>query len=533
MKTRHIFIVFILICLFLNSCFAPLGFNSGKPGSLSITLPRDVPHARGDLGGAPGSLTYEILLLGPGVTEAVPLFAQYGETVNIQVDPGEWYIRVWAYDPNTPADKKAIGETAVKVKSGGRTNAPIKMAVYTEVYDWLSLKDAVECPESHDEFIVVTGNISFTSSDSEIYFLEDKKVTIVAQNSGLSIKSTSWSGDFFHVKKGHLVIGPSYWQSENFYGSEFDLDGGSSSGNCIFVYSSASFTMNSGTIKCFVSNGVIVDADYDGAKLYTGTFTMNGGEIVECSTGVCNEGNFSLNGGKLTDNNTGVTNTVHEYNNDGPEGPKFFPGIFTMKDGIINHSYDIGVYNEGNFAMEGGSIIGSEDTGVWNAGDGLFTMTGGTITGCEYTGVVNLSIFLMKNGTITNNTNKQGSGGGVINGPDGNFTMSGGIISNNSTVENDGGGVYNEGTFSMSGGTISGNHADTSDTNYGRGGGVYNVYDGNLRFGVFTISGKAIITQNSASMYGGGIYNTTGVVFNNKGGTISGNTNGDIYNEVP
>jgi hypothetical protein len=34
-------------------------------------------------------------------------------------------------------------------------------------------------------------------------------------------------------------------------------------------------------------------------------------------------------------------------------------------------------------------------------------------------------------------------------------------------------------------------------------------------------------------MYGGGIYNTTGVVFNNKGGTISGNTNGDIYNEVP
>ena len=118
------------------------------------------------------------------------------------------------------------------------------------------------------------------------------------------------------------------------------------------------------------------------------------------------------------------------------------------------------------------------------------------------------------NGTLkidgVNVTHEKGDDGvGVYN--NGTLIMVNGTISGNSAT--DGAGVYNNGIFTMTGGTITANSATD-------GGGVLNN-------GIFNMSDNAIISYNSASKYGGGVYNTGKdggqAVFNMTGGTISDN----------
>jgi len=126
---------------------------------------------------------------------------------------------------------------------------------------------------------------------------------------------------------------------------------------------------------------------------------------------------------------------------------------------------------------------------------------------------VHEGIFTMTDGTISGNIAKQGGGVSVYGGT---FTMLGGIISGNTASEGggvyvDGGGVWvnKKGTFIMNGGTISGNIAK-------KGGGVYATRAD------FTIK-NGIITNNTASQYGGGImFTTTLTKFSKTGGTITG-----------
>jgi len=99
-------------------------------------------------------------------------------------------------------------------------------------------------------------------------------------------------------------------------------------------------------------------------------------------------------------------------------------------------------------------------------------------------------------------------------------------ISNNSVTDYSGGGIYNgNGTLDITGSTISGNSAESAGYH---GGGIYNEY------GTSTIT-DSIISSNSASDYGGGIYNEYGTsTITITGSTISGNSaadGGGIYNE--
>lgn len=156
----------------------------------------------------------------------------------------------------------------------------------------------------------------------------------------------------------------------------------------------------------------------------------------------------------------------------------------------------------GSLRLDGITVTCAKDnTAGWGVLVGLggtLILSDGEITGNNAGGVSNYGSFEMSGGKIFNNTANY-SGGGVFVAASGSFTMSGGEITNNIAIHG-GGGVYvssssmifsddvYNGSFVMSGGTISGNIAH-------EGGGVYNMG-----------------------------------MFNKQGGTIFGNTGGDVYN---
>jgi len=259
----------------------------------------------------------------------------------------------------------------------------------------------------------------------------------------------------------------------------------------------------------------------------TGTFTMNGGEIrdnLAYSYGggvyLCPDATFNMNGGHIKDNEarahgggvymdsnsvfvmTGINGSEISDNTANANGGGVYmedSSVFTMQNGDIkdNHagSHGGGVYNKGGaFAMHDGTISGhiinSYGGGVYNEGCSMWD-------------------------SVTGNTYYIGS-----------FTMSGGTISGNKAVY--GGGVYNyQATFAM------GNNAVIFDnTALQYGGGVLNTgyYDSGSStwYGIFTMSGKAAVTGNTAGYInnyggaGGGIHN--GALFEMYNGTISSNT---------
>ena len=152
-----------------------------------------------------------------------------------------------------------------------------------------------------------------------------------------------------------------------------------------------------------------------------------------------------------------------------------------------------------------------DDTGLYiinNGNTGIGTLiAGGIITG----------------GKLTE------CGGGIYVDSNATFVMEGGTIAGN-TASNYGGGVYlnYNSTFNMNGGTIVGNTVnDENSSNVGtRGGGVCAI---GARNGVFTMSGNAAISNNTAiskdesKSYGGGVF-FDGPIFEMSGNAkISGN----------
>lgn len=152
-----------------------------------------------------------------------------------------------------------------------------------------------------------------------------------------------------------------------------------------------------------------------------------------------------------------------------------------------------------------------DDTGLYiinNGNTGIGTLiAGGIITG----------------GKLTER------GGGIYVDSNATFVMEGGTIAGN-TASNYGGGVYlnYNSTFNMNGGTIVGNTVnDENSSNVGtRGGGVCAI---GARNGVFTMSGNAAISNNTAiskdesKSYGGGVF-FDGPIFEMSGNAkISGN----------
>ena len=272
-----------------------------------------------------------------------------------------------------------------------------------------------------------------------------------------------------------------------------------------------------GVVLCLNGKTITADGDFEAVEVQEGiSFTLTDcesegtvGKVTHSSgatgSGVKIEGNLTMYGGSITGNMAETRGGgIYIYKT----------GTFTMYDGIISEN-----------AATASKNMGCYGGGVCNVG-GAFTMYDGTISGnnaaqgggvySSVSGVVNMS-----GGSISGNTAKI-YGGGILN-MEGSFTMTAGSITGNKVTSSEygnGGGVYNlqYGTFTMSGGTI------TRNTSANVGGGVSNS-------STFTMSDEAVISYNEAANKGGGIYNSFGAV-NMNGGTITNNTaseGGGVY----
>jgi uncharacterized membrane protein len=308
-----------------------------------------------------------------------------------------------------------------------------------------------------------------------------------------------------------------------------------------------------------------------GVVINGGTFTMYGGEISgNTGGGVRIEGTgtiFTMNGGTIsgnTDNGVSLNNAVGFTMSGGTisantgSGVNIKVGTFTMNEGTISGNTGNtggGVRIEGGiFTMNGGTISGNMTSGGVRIAGGTFTMEGGTISGnyCPTGGGVRIEgqgcVFTMNGGLISGNTAGQGTTGGggvVLYGANTVFNMNGGAISDNSSTYQ-GGGVAllgDRAKFNMSGGVISGNRIEWNE---GAGGGVFSKSSASeLTMGGGTISGNSasygggvalchyknmtfkitggLITDNSVTNNGGGVYVMSGNTLNMIGGEITGN----------
>lgn len=189
-------------------------------------------------------------------------------------------------------------------------------------------------------------------------------------------------------------------------------------------------------------------------------------------------------------------------------------GELTLDEGAdIEHGADLG-----NASSNGLGICLMD--GSTSSGAKLIIHDGAKISGCTAVG----------RGTVSE------QGIGIYAGNYSRVVMDGGEVSGNIDKGNggnktpctNGGGVYiqNYANFYMSGGTISGNSA------YGGGGGVYIA--GLNKSSIFTACGNAVIKENAAKSdenglvyetpYGGGIYNSAGIVNISGNAEISDNT---------
>ena len=295
-------------------------------------------------------------------------------------------------------------------------------------------------------------------------------------NVTLTSNSVTSSGGVTVTTGGHLHM----------YLDSMISDNTSSNGGGVSV-TNATFTMHGGTIR---ENTASFGA---GVHLDNSTFNMHNGTISQNSVPLFG----STNAGAGTAVRNGST--------------------FIMHDGAINGNFNTiiggGVYvNNSTFEMRGGQITNNE----------AHSLGGGVYTGMS-------STFIMEDGTISYNIVHPaalvGSGGGVHLSST-TFVMEGGTISGNTVHDGTGGGVrMQNSSFTMTGGTISDNWALGPR---GNGGGVYVGTIGGASIpsgtrGLFAMEG-GVISGNTTSGNGGGVFVPEPATFVMEDGTISGNT---------
>ena len=125
MKTHNCFIYLLFAVLLLfSACFSPLDYKSET--SISITLPSS---SAGRAVGNPELMQFELTFSGSG-GQTITRTAQYGETILVQVNPGQWNISVIAFDPDDPEKKlEAIGNYTVNVKPGHTNEVIVQMSI--------------------------------------------------------------------------------------------------------------------------------------------------------------------------------------------------------------------------------------------------------------------------------------------------------------------------------------------------------------------------------------------------------------------
>ena len=297
------------------------------------------------------------------------------------------------------------------------------------------------------------------------------------------------------------------------------ITGGSSDyahndGGGVLVNAGGTLTMTGGSIVgcSAIGLGGGVRLAYDSAIGKNSTFTMTGGSIIGCAAK--NGGGVSVSPGCtfIMDSDSEIRNCNAQSGGGGVAISARWNsntiGRFIMNGGTIRTCtglYSGGVDNSGSFIMSGGTIKASISTttqyassgGVWN--DNQFTMTGGTIgdpdNPDDASSVYNTS---SQKTTLTINSNAKiytdVTNVGILN-------ADGGEIAG--TMTND--------TNRYGTGTITGSAGAAGSTEFH--GKVTN--NGTIRKGTFT---KEVINESSGAINGGTF---TGTV-ENKDGTISG-----------
>jgi hypothetical protein len=205
----------------------------------------------------------------------------------------------------------------------------------------------------------------------------------------------------------------------------------------------------------------------------------------------------------------------------------------TIENGVSPSSGG-GIYNAGILTLDHVNLIDNSVSGGSNTGGGIASAQSGTLT--------------VTNSLISNNTcNNNGSGGGIFS--QGPMTISGSTISGNKALQGSGssghgGGVYSGDESLVTNSTISGNSATagggiyhfdfngtltlinttiSGNSSAGSGAGIYN-YLGTLGLYNATVTENGANTDESGFDSGGGIYNASGQSTYVINSIVSGNT---------
>ena len=367
-----------------------------------------------------------------------------------------------------------------------------------------------------------SGSVIKVESDGDLTIQDSNATT--QHNFNPNCKDLVWHIDMWKLDKdGSKIVSGGVITGGG--GDFFYNDGGG-----VLVNAGGTLTMTGGSIVGCSAGGLGggVRLAYDSAIGKNSTFTMTGGNIIGCA---------AKNGGgvSISPRSTFTMGSGSEIRNcnalSGGGGVDISAlwnsniiGCFIMNDGTIRTctgSYGGGVFNSGSFIMSGGTIKSSISTttqyassgGVWN--DNQFTMTGGTIGDPDnendashvyntssqkttltirdnakiHTNVTNVGILNADGGeiagTMTNDTNRYGTG--TITGSEGaaGSTEFHGKVTNNGTIRkgtftNE---VINESSGTINGGTFTGTITNNDGT----------VLDGDFS-GATTLSGTLVIT---------------------------------------
>lgn len=318
--------------------------------------------------------------------------------------------------------------------------------------------------------------------------------------------------------------------SETVFGGVITGGGGDfahSDGGGVLVNAGGKLTMTGGSIVgcSAVGLGGGVRLAYDSAIGKNSTFTMTGGSIIGCAAK--NGGGVSVSPGCTFTMGSGseIRNCNAQSGGGGVSISALWNsniiGRFIMNGGTIRTCtglYSGGVDNSGSFIMSGGTIKASISTQDASSGgvrnDNQFTMTGGTIGDPDnendashvyntssqettltisgnakiYTNVTNVGILNADGGgiagTMTNDTNRYGTG--TITGSEGaaDSTEFPGKVTNNGTIRK---GTFTSEVINESSGTINGGTFTGAITNNDG-----TVLDGD--FSGATLNGMLVIT---------------------------------------
>ena len=318
--------------------------------------------------------------------------------------------------------------------------------------------------------------------------------------------------------------------SETVFGGVITGGGGDfahSDGGGVLVNVGGKLTMTGGSIVGCSAGGLGggVHLAYDSSIGKSSTFTMTGGSIIGCAAK--NGGGVSVSPGCTFTMGSGseIRNCNAQSGGGGVDISALWNsniiGCFIMNGGTIRTCtglYSGGVDNSGSFIMSGGTIKASISTQDASSGgvrnDNQFTMTGGTIGDPDnendashvyntssqettltisgnakiYTNVTNVGILNADGGgiagTMTNDTNRYGTG--TITGSEGaaDSTEFQGKVTNNGTIRK---GTFTSEVINESSGTING----------GTFTGTVENKDGTISGGDFskaTLNGMLVIT---------------------------------------